>query len=76
MRAPMPPDAPGDAEVMPPEGTIEPLKMVRDRAVRIVERAYLADVLARHEGNVSAAARAAGVDRIHFYRLLWRHGLK
>jgi len=25
---------------------------------------------------VSAAARAAGVDRIYFYRLLWKHGLR
>ena len=27
-------------------------------------------------GNVSAAARAAGIDRIHMYRLLWRTGLR
>jgi transcriptional regulator of acetoin/glycerol metabolism len=33
-------------------------------------------MLLRHGNNVSAAARAAGVDRIHFYRLLWKHGLR
>jgi transcriptional regulator of acetoin/glycerol metabolism len=33
-------------------------------------------MLARHGDNVAAAARAAGVDRMYFYRLLWRHGLK
>jgi DNA-binding NtrC family response regulator len=31
---------------------------------------------AQHENRVSAAARAAGVDRIYFYRLLWKHGLR
>jgi transcriptional regulator of acetoin/glycerol metabolism len=42
----------------------------------VFEHAYLQDLLARHDGNVSAAARAAGVDRIHLYRLLWRNGLR
>ena len=59
-----------------PAGAAEPLKTARDRAIRLLEHAYLTDVLARHDGNVTAAARAAGVDRIHFYRLLWKHGLK
>ena len=40
------------------------------------EHAYLTDLLARHDGNVTAAARAAGIDRIHLYRLLWRNGLR
>ena len=53
-----------------------PLKSERDRWVRLLERQYLEEVLRREGGNVSAAARAAGIDRIHFYRLLWRHGLK
>lgn len=33
-------------------------------------------MLGRHKGNIAAAARAAGVDRAYFYRLLWRHGLR
>jgi transcriptional regulator with PAS, ATPase and Fis domain len=52
------------------------LKRGRDTLVAAFERAYLEKILAEHGGNVSAAARAAGVDRIHFYRLLWRSGLK
>jgi DNA-binding NtrC family response regulator len=40
------------------------------------EREYLQAVLKKHEGNVSAAAREAKLDRSNFLRLLRRHGLK
>jgi len=53
-----------------------PLREVRERWLRHVERRYLEQLLVLHGNNVSAAARAAGIDRVHFYRLLWRHGLK
>jgi DNA-binding NtrC family response regulator len=52
------------------------LREVRDGAARVIERDYLEAVLVRHGQNVTAAARAAGIDRIHFYRLLSRHGLR
>lgn len=39
------------------------------------EQRYLRDVLARCQGNISAAAREAVVDRKHFRDLLRRHGL-
>jgi transcriptional regulator of acetoin/glycerol metabolism len=48
-----------------------PLREARDR----FQRAYLAEIVSRHD-SITAAARAAGVDRIHFYRLLRRHGLR
>ena len=54
----------------------QPLRAVRERWVLHVERRYLEEVLARHGGNVSAAARAAGVDRVHMHRLLSRVGLR
>jgi DNA-binding NtrC family response regulator len=39
-------------------------------AMRAFERRYLSSLLERHEDNVSSAARAAGVDRSNFRRLL------
>jgi DNA-binding NtrC family response regulator len=39
------------------------------------ERQYLRDVLARCAGNISATARATGLDRKHLKTLLHRHGL-
>ncbi len=53
-----------------------PLKVAREAWVSTFERRYLRMLLERHGDSVSAAARAAGVDRIHFYRLLWKHGLR
>jgi len=76
LRAPLPPGAAAATADPMPAGAAEPLKTARDRAIRVFEHAYLTDALARADGNVTAAARAAGVDRIHFYRLLWKHGLK
>jgi len=54
----------------------QPLRLVRERSVRAVERAYLEALLAAHGGNVSAAARAAGVARVHMHRLLSRYGIR
>jgi DNA-binding NtrC family response regulator len=39
------------------------------------EARYLADLLARHDGNISAAARDAAVDRKHLRALLRKHAL-
>jgi transcriptional regulator with GAF, ATPase, and Fis domain len=59
-----------------PVGLDRPLKEAREEWVARFERIYLEAILERHEGNVTAAARAAGMDRVHFYRLLWRHKLR
>ncbi len=59
-----------------PIASHRPLREAREQWTAYCERRYLDDVLSASGGNVTAAARAAGVDRIHFYRLLWRHGLK
>ncbi len=40
------------------------------------EHQYLTQLLHVHGGNVSAAARAAQLDRPYMYKLLYRHGLR
>ncbi len=47
----------------------------RQRVLDAFEREYVRALLERHEGNVSAAAREAGLARSAFYRLLGRHQL-
>ena len=53
-----------------------PLRVARERWLRGFEEEYLRELLRRHGDNVSAAARAAGVDRVHLHRLLARAGLR
>lgn len=53
-----------------------PLREARDQWTAELERRYLEALLARHDGNVREAARAAGVDRVYLYRLLWKYDLK
>ncbi|MBX3248176.1 MAG: sigma 54-dependent Fis family transcriptional regulator [Myxococcales bacterium] len=48
----------------------------RTDALARFERDYAAALLALHDGNVSAAARAAGLARPYLHRLLRRHGLR
>jgi transcriptional regulator with PAS, ATPase and Fis domain len=67
-----PSEAASDAEI--PPGT--DLRTARESMMRDFERKYLESLLNQHAGNVSAAARAAGIDRKYFYKLLWRNGLR
>jgi len=77
----------GDAEVAPellalPEETRSggtanglPFKEAKDRLVEAFEREYLEGLLARCGGNVSRAAREAGIDRVYLHRLLKRYAM-
>ena len=55
--------------------TEEPYYTARERLVSEFELHYLTQLLTQARGNMSRAARAAGVDRTTLYRLLERHGL-
>jgi DNA-binding NtrC family response regulator len=50
-------------------------KEARRQAIEAFERAYLADLLRQAKGNLSAAARAAGIDRKHLRDLLKKYAL-
>ncbi|MBK7861809.1 MAG: sigma 54-dependent Fis family transcriptional regulator [Archangiaceae bacterium] len=63
-------EAPGQSVAEQP-GFIE----ARDSALERFEKDYLQALLKQHDGQVTAAAKAARLARSHFYRLLERHGI-
>ncbi len=52
------------------------LKDAKEKWMSVLEAAYLKDLLARHGGNITAAAKTAGIDRKTFHRLLNKHAIK
>jgi DNA-binding NtrC family response regulator len=57
-------------------GGIAPFKEAKRRAIERFERPYLESLIAGADGNVSAAARTAGLDRVHLLKLLRQYGLR
>ena len=53
-----------------------PFKHAKALMVDAFEREYLAHLLQSHKGNLSAASRAADLDRKHLRELLRKHGLR
>ena len=61
------------------EESFEPGLSYRDQRARFeetFEKAYVSWLLERHDGNISAAAREADMDRKYLYKLAKKHGLK
>jgi DNA-binding NtrC family response regulator len=53
-----------------------PFKEAKQRLIERFERPYLEQLLKLTSGNVSAAARQAGIDRVHLLKLLRRYSLR
>jgi DNA-binding NtrC family response regulator len=54
----------------------EEYHVARDRVLAEFEKSYLTSIVTRASGNMSRAARIAGVDRTTLYRLIEKHGLQ
>jgi DNA-binding NtrC family response regulator len=52
------------------------MRDARQRWMRYFERTYVAELLVQTNGNVSAAAVLAGVDRVYMHRMITRCGLR
>lgn len=52
-----------------------PFKEAKGELVRQFEESYVQDILKRHGGNISRAARAAGIERAYLQRLVRKHDL-
>jgi DNA-binding NtrC family response regulator len=50
--------------------------LAKEEAIANFERAYLEAILVEHGGNISQAAREAGIDRKTIHRLLNKYGLR
>jgi transcriptional regulator with GAF, ATPase, and Fis domain len=51
------------------------LDQAREQWLEPLERQFLTELLAKHNGNVKVAAKAAGINTVTLYRLLKRRGL-
>jgi transcriptional regulator with PAS, ATPase and Fis domain len=71
--AAVPDDAGG---LVTPELFSQSYHAAREQVVASFERRYLTALVNRAGGNMSKAARLAGVDRTTLYRLMERHGLQ
>jgi transcriptional regulator with GAF, ATPase, and Fis domain len=56
-------------------GSEEPYKIGKARAIEAFERSYLEQLLTRHAGNVAEAARAGQLDPAWIFRLVKRYGI-
>jgi transcriptional regulator with GAF, ATPase, and Fis domain len=76
LREPQPTSRRGMGNALPGVDTRVPFKTAKDAAVDAFERAYVSTLLDDAAGNVSRAARNAGMDRMYLHRLIQKHELK
>jgi DNA-binding NtrC family response regulator len=53
-----------------------PFKVAKDALIDGFERAYLRGILDAAGGNMTKAARMAGIDRMYLHRLVQKHGTR
>jgi DNA-binding NtrC family response regulator len=70
-----PPDAAATAMPAAAANLDDAFHVAKDRIIGQFEREYLARLVTRASGNMSKAARLAGIDRTTLYRLMDKHGL-
>ena len=63
-------------KMLPEEAPDLPFKEAKEQIVMGFERAYIERLMSREGGNISGAARTAGIDRNYLYRLLKKHDLE
>jgi len=68
------------ADEVPGHGPLEvdcnrPFKQAKQALIDEFDRRYLTALLDTHQGNIAAAARAAGIDRMSIYKMMRRLGL-
>ena len=73
---PLPVPPAGTDAALPESGADLTLKDAKERWMAVLEASYLRALLARNDGNISAAAKAAGIDRKTFHRLINKHDLR
>jgi DNA-binding NtrC family response regulator len=79
--APLPASVPVAPASVPPYGGpdapsfMQPFRTFREQWIGHGEKAFLRALLEVHQNNVAAAAKEAGIDRTHMYRLIRKHGL-
>jgi DNA-binding NtrC family response regulator len=66
----------GGSLELPADLLQESYHVARDRVIAQFERRYIEELVLAADGNMSKAARIAGVDRTTLYRLMERHGLQ
>ena len=71
-----PPSFPTESIAIENDPVDEGFHAARDRLIAAFERRYLIWLVNRAGGNMSRAARIAGVDRTTLYRLMEKHGLQ
>ncbi len=64
------------APLMPSAYLNEPFHHAKDKLVATFEKEYLSNLTNRASGNMSKAARLAGIDRTTLYRLLEKHEIR